>query len=181
MPRQQNIGKITTYRQIKLLTLMVVTFTMAACGFTPLYQQQDNGQNALLATFDRIEIAPIPNRIGQILRNDLLDHLTPRGENGDSKYRLIVNLNEQRQGFGFRDDNSVTRENLRLEASFQLIDLDSKQPVYEGNASSNMTYDLVSSDFANLSAYQDALIRTAEQISNTIVTRLGFYFKNKQD
>lgn len=168
---------LESMHRVVLFSLFSIILT--ACGFQPLYQQRDEGA-AINTEFSHIEVAPIPNRLGQVMHNVLLDRLNPHGTSNNPEYRLVVTVTQQKQGFGFQEDSSVTRENLRLEAHYQLILLESNESILSGVATSNMTYDLVASDFANLTANQDALNRTTEQAVNTIVTRLGFFFRSRE-
>ncbi len=162
---------------MRLRRIWIVGFVslLTACGFQPLY-----GENPVSAPaaehLSRITVAPIADRIGQIVKNHLEDTLTPRGPSSAPLYVLEVTLAEEIDGFGFRRDESITRENLRLEATYRLLRSDNNQPVLVGNARSNMAYDIVRSDFANLSAREDAERRTAEQLVHIIANRLSLHF-----
>jgi LPS-assembly lipoprotein len=166
---------------IKKIGLLTLLFMMtSACGYQPLYGENTN-KPSVLAEFSTIEVRKIPGKLGQQLAISLQDKLAPYGLADTPKYSLIVNLTSAVTGFGFRQDESITRQNLKMMASYQLVNLDDKQTVLSGNANANMTYDVVQSDFSNLSAQEDAERRTGEQIINTIVTRLGFFLKTSQD
>ncbi len=90
-------------------------------------------------------------------------------------------LSEETEGFGIRSDESVTRVNYRLEAFYRLTSATDGRLLTEGTARSNMAYDVVTSDFANFSAEQDAQQRTADQIATIIVNRLGLFFRSESD
>lgn len=162
---------------MRLHRICIVGFAafLTACGFQPLY-----GENPVSAAaaerLSRIKVAPIADRIGQIVKNHLEDALTPLGPSSAPLYVLEVTLVEEVDGFGFRSDESITRENLRLEATYRLLRSDNNQPVLVGSARSNMAYDVVRSDFANLSAREDAKRRTAEQLVHIIANRLSLHF-----
>lgn len=165
----------------KNLSLIIsVLMVTSSCGYQPLYGTKSNETN-VLSEFSTIEVSKIPGKLGQQLQFNLQDKLAPYGLNVNPKYVLTVSLSSAVTGFGFRQDESITRQNLKMTAQYQLVSLDSKQPVLTGNANANMTYDVVQSDFSNLSAREDAERRTGEQIINTIVTRLGFFLKTSQD
>lgn len=151
---------------------------LSACGFTPMYASSDT-KEGLVAEFSNIQVAPIPDRAGQVVRNGLMDRLTPLGEPGAPLYRLEVALENNLEGFGFRPDEAITRENMRLDAAYRLIRTENEEVVLEGSARSNLAYDIVQSDFANFSAREDAERRTAEQVINIIVVRLGLYLQNE--
>lgn len=162
---------------MRLHRICIVGFAafLTACGFQPLY-----GENPVSAPaaerLSRIKVAPIADRIGQIVKNHLEDALTPLGPSSAPLYVLEVTLVEEVDGFGFRSDESITRENLRLEATYRLLRSDNNRPVLVGSARSNMAYDVVRSDFANLSAREDAKRRTAEQLVHIIANRLSLHF-----
>ena len=63
--------------------------SLAACGFRPLHAPGAGAEPEVLAG---IEIAHIPDRLGQVVRNHLLDRLTPRGAPAAATYRLAVSL-----------------------------------------------------------------------------------------
>ena len=162
---------------MRLHRICIVGFAafLTACGFQPLYGENPVS-TPVAERLSRIKVAPIADRIGQIVKNHLEDALTPLGPSSAPLYVLEVTLVEEVDGFGFRSDESITRENLRLEATYRLLRSDNNQPVLVGSARSNMAYDVVRSDFANLSAREDAKRRTAEQLVHIIANRLSLHF-----
>ena len=159
---------------------LLLSLSLAACGFKPMYATGANTP-AVTTHFDQIEIAPIADRLGQKIHNGLLDQLTPYGAAQTSRYRLVVTLAENLQGFGFREDESITRQNFRLSAHYELVDIETGTALTKGDVSSNMAFDVVQSDFANHSAFEDARSRTAEQVVATLVLRLGSFFQTRPD
>ena len=52
---------------------------LTGCGFQPLYGAKSGAkQSASVTTMAAIDVAPITDRAGQVLRNGLLDRITPR-------------------------------------------------------------------------------------------------------
>ena len=158
--------------------LILVLFLLPGCGFKPMYGET-SADPALQETFAGIEIAPIPDRIGQVVRNHLLDRINPYGQPSAPDYVLHIQLVQLTEGFGFRSDESITRESLTLEASFRLTDRETGEVVLEDLVRSVHTYDVVQSDFANFSAQTDAEARTALQVSELITANLGMFFKSR--
>lgn len=157
---------------------IVLALALGGCGFAPMYASNPDG-TGLVEQFSAVQVAPIVDRVGQVVRNGLIDRLNPRGPPGAPLYRLEVTLDEGIEGFGFRPDEAITRENLRLNAVYRLIRIEGAELVLEGSAHSNLAYDIVQSDFANFSAKQDARRRTAEQVINIIVVRLGLFLQSQ--
>ena len=151
---------------------------LAGCGFRPLYGQRSDG-GSTFAELEAIAIGPIPGRVGQILRNHLLDRLTPLGQQRQARYRLEVRLSKFKEGLAIKKDEAITRANLKLTADFVLHDPRSGDPMYQGRSRSTASFNLVRSDFANLVAEQDAERRAAREISDQIMTQLAVFFSRR--
>lgn len=160
---------------IAALTLLVAALTLAGCGFRPLYGEQANSP-ATTQYMAAVEIAPIPERIGQELQNHLRVRLNPRGAPANTRYRLQTRLNEIRTDLAIRDDASATLANLQLIANYTLHDAASNDVLYKGQSRFTASYNLVRSQFANLVAEDDARSRAVEAISDDMRVRLGIYF-----
>ena len=143
-----------------------------ACGFQPLYGEREHGLETL-AALAAVRIAPIPDRIGQVVRNHLLDRLTPRGAPAAARYRLTVTLRKAKEGLAFQQDESVTRFDVTLTAAYELSDIASGDTLAKGSARSIASYNVVRSDFANTAAERDAELRLAREVSEEIALRLA--------
>lgn len=90
----------------------------AGCGFHPLYRQS-TGQNSV-TQLASIYIAPIKNRNGQYVRNQLMDTLTPHGMPQNPDYELVVILSGNEHESGFRRDATARRTIMDLKATLTL-------------------------------------------------------------
>lgn len=160
---------------IAALALLAAVLTLAGCGFRPLYGERADSP-AATQYMAAVEIAPIPERIGQELQNHLRVRLNPRGVSANTKYRLETRLNEIRTDLAIRDDASATLANLQLIASYTLRAAASNDVLYTGQSRSTASYNLVRSQFANLVAEDDARSRAVEAISDDMRVRLSLYF-----
>ena len=158
----------------------VVVMALTACGFEPLYGDRGARPGAV-SQLAAVEVAPIPERIGQVLRNDLLDLISPFGAPAQPNYRLEVRLDFDREGLGFRPDEAITRINLRLGASYRLVVPDSGETVFSDVARSAVSYNVVQSDFANLNAERDAERRAAHMIGEEISARIGLFLTSQAE
>lgn len=167
-------------KHIRALSLIAVV-GLAGCGFQPLYGNQSRGASEAQNVSDMasIAISPIPNRAGQLLRNDLLDRLTPKGRRGKSEYRLDVNLAENRSDLVILKDATSTFAKMELTARFVLVDLKTSEQVLRGVSKSVTSFNIVDSQYANLSAEKGARKRAVEEISDDMRIRIGIYFKNR--
>ena len=162
------------------LGLLIVLGGLAACGFRPLYGPQA-GYDQSLEEFASISIAPIPDRIGQILRNELRDRLTPRGVPRSPRYRLAIVMGQTKEGLAFEKDETVTRFNLVVRATYQLVDVETGTVLTSGAARSVAAFNVVLSEFANIAAEADAESRTAKAVGEDIWVRLGVFFSRVID
>ncbi len=166
---------------MRLVLVLITTVMLASCGFKPMYGQFSDGKTDLRDVMANIRVTSIteegrPSRIGQVIRNGLLDRLTPFGETGSADYILKVTFLIEEHGYGIREDESVTLQNLKLVAAYQLEEVASEKVVLNSAARGLVTYDLVQSDYSNMIARNASLKRLAEEVSNQIATRIGAYF-----
>lgn len=153
----------------------IALLVLADCGFEPLHGQ--SGRAGTTATdLAYVAVAPIPDRGGQLVRNALIELLQKAGPQGDPVFRLEVQLGEVREGLAFSRDDSVTRYNLRMNASYVLIDERSGDNILKGHSRAIAAYNVVRSDYANLIAERDARDRAARVVAEDIRTRLAVFF-----
>lgn len=148
---------------------------LVGCGFQPLYGERAGGVQVRQA-FGGIAVAPIADRVGQLVHNQLIDSLTPRGAPRSPVYELTVVLEQTKEGVAFQRDEQATRFNVSLEATFVLREIATGEVVTSGNTRSVAAFNIVRSEFANITAESDALRRAARQVADSIALRLGVHF-----
>ncbi|MBT4770001.1 MAG: hypothetical protein HOO00_05685 [Rhodospirillaceae bacterium] len=153
------------------LAAIATTISTSGCSFRPLYGESDK---SVIPDLARIKIFPIENRPGQILRNFLIERLTPKGQPRQPVFSLYVTTSEGIQSLGIRKDETVTRANMIVTASYQLIRTINGEVLFSGQASSTSGYDILTSDYATLSAEKDAIKNNMRLIADDIKTRLSF-------
>ncbi len=160
------------YRTVLLAS---VVFFTAACGFQPLYGGGKRGQTA--TELASIGIDRIADRSGQQLHNELLDRLNPYGAPSRPAYRLQVSITESKSELAVKKSEIATRGNLRISATYQLIEVATSRAVYSGNAAVVGSYNILSSDFSTLVAENEARSRVIPEVAHDIQTRLSAYFR----
>ena len=161
--------------------LCTLAFAVVACGFQPLHGRQgDAAGGTPAAQLADVYISPIPNRIGQEVRNGLLDRLNTLDQPVGSQLRLDVKLTSRKEGLAIRSDETVTRFNFRLRALFRLIDTRSGETIFSGRTVSISAYNIVRSSFANVTAEKDAQSRAAREVSEEIHTQIAVYLKTRE-
>lgn len=152
---------------------------LASCGFQPLYATSDFGGSIDAAVADKLQqvaIESIPERSGQILRNNLIDMLYRKGRPAAPQYRLKVDLKNTEEYLGLLANSTSTLAEVDCNATFTLTDAQGKE-AYRGTAHSATTYDRLNNQFVNLSAHDDAMQRTLSEISIQIANQIAMYLK----
>jgi LPS-assembly lipoprotein len=148
---------------------------LASCGFEPLMSQSTHPQ--VQSEMQRIRIAAIEDRSGQILRNYLIDALTPRGVQSSQNYLLTIRLYEPRREVAIRRDDTASRLAYTARATFQLSD--GQRVIFGGSSSSETTFEVTNSEFATLSGQASARDRALQEVSQDIRQQLAVYFAGK--
>ena len=159
----------------------VVACMLGGCGFRPAYAPASvTGSKPASENLAAIEIDRIPDRVGQELRNHLLDALTPRGQPKDPAYELRVDLSESESERGLAETGLATRAIFRLDARFTLIDRATGEVVLYGSTIAVSTYNITTTYFANITAENNARTETTRRIADNIRTRLSVYFLDRK-
>ena len=166
----------TGIRQKHLGILFGLLFLLCACGFHPLYQELANEAEQDIS--GAIYIAPVDGRVGQVVRNFLLEHLSKSSDLDNQGLVLTVNLDTKKLPVAFKSDRTVTRFNVVMEAIFSLVERDSGKKLAGGEVRSIAAYSVVLSEFANISAAQNAERRAALDISQEIARQVAIYRSN---
>ena len=153
------------------LRILVLAVGLSACGLAPVYSGGSTSAPAVLMT--QVEIAPIPDRSGFLVRQALIDRF------GTAKaiptYRLEVELDDQILAFGVRGDNSAARERRTLRARYRLVDIATNAVLVDATAGSDAGIDRVSSNYAVVAAETTALERLSIEIAQQIAARIARY------
>lgn len=167
--------EITGFRALRIVALAAVVSVLCACGFKPLYGERIDGPE-INESLGSILIAPIPDRLGQLVRNAVAERIAPLGPPDAPAFRLEIAVSVEKSDIGIRQDEAVTRRTYRLNAEYRLRDFETEKIVLSGKAWSTTAYDVVRSDFATVVAEEDAQERLAEEVAEEIRTRLALYF-----
>ena len=155
---------------------------LQGCGFTPVYATPEAGGSTAseLAAIRINEVGEgSERRIGQILRNELIDRFTAGVGPQPVEYDLVIEISQTASPLQIQTTDTVTRYNLVLSASFILRDAASFQALYQGSAKSTGSYDVVESEYATLVAERDSGREAARDLSNTIANLLSLYFSRE--
>ncbi len=146
---------------------------LGGCGFRPMLAANSGAGPALART----RILMPPGRLGQQVWKELTARANPRGRPEKALYELTLKLKTRKEGLAIRQDETVTRFNLLLDAGYTLRHLSDRRTLLSGRLRSVASYNVVVSEYANLAAEQDAENRAARQLALDLVDRLASYFQ----
>jgi len=160
---------------LKICLLAGVILLNTGCGFRPLYGERQESARTVDA-LALVGVANIPERYGQVIRNYLLDRITPMGQPARPRYRLQLEIKTQKEALAIEQDETVERYNFSLVARYKLVDLTTATTVFRARSQSIAAYNVVRSDYATLVAEQDAATRVAREVSDDIKIQLAIFF-----
>jgi LPS-assembly lipoprotein len=163
----------------KAFAAVTVAAMLAACGFTPIHGGTRGP--AVRAELASVRIDPIEERVGQMLRNHLLDSMNPSGAPARPLYRLIVLLSEGKEELAVQRSEFATRANLRLNATYRLVRVSDGAQVYIGASNLIASYNILSNDYATLAAEGDARARASRELSDDITQRVAAFFRQQAE
>lgn len=163
----------STARFFAAIALLASVAALQGCGFRPLHAQYTAASRPALA---QIDIAIIPDRVGQMLRNELLDLMHPRGADGVTpRFNLKIELTESRNDLAIRKDESATRANLALTAHFFVTPYAGDALLFSGTANSIVSHNVLSADYANIAARDNARRRGVRELAMQLTERLSVW------
>lgn len=153
------------------LTLIIASVALAACGFQPLYgNQETQGVSGKLLQEPNVFVGIIREREGQILRNFLIDEL---GQGKKSAHSLVATVSISEQDLGENSEADTTRSRVVVTGNFHLKIADQTFPFQTRSAASFST---VQSDYATLVAREDAIRRGLKDVANQAALRIVSIF-----
>ena len=172
-------------RQTRRGALVAALGALCGCGLRPLYGGEDGRPTAGAASggvrgdLAAIKIATIAERPGQVLRNALLDHLTPGGEPSQPLYQLVVARAEAEETPLRRIDELASLQILRVTATWTLRDL-SGAVLNQGTSRTLARFDMTRSQPATEVARDNARERAARDLAEDIRVKLALYFRQRR-
>ena len=157
---------------LALLFLLLLT----GCGFSPIYGNHGGATDTPVAkALNDVQIANIPDREGQFLRNHLIDRLYFNGRPTQPQARLEVALTHYTRDFGILENATASRAEWNQTAQYTLKALDGRT-LLTGRAKSAVGYSKLNAQYGALAAEQTAQERALREIGEQIVNRLSLYY-----
>ncbi len=176
------------YSKKNIAVLALVAF-ISGCGFEPLYvEKKSDSEWYYDSEFDtgikeemaNVKVELIQDRIGQLIRNDLMDKLTPRGAPSSPKYYLkVTQIKKDEIDQALRNDITATRKKVIYKV-YYVLDNKKHERLLSGNSVAYLGYDILRDPYSTTFAQKKNEKNAAKIIANDISLRLGAYFHSLQ-
>ncbi len=168
-------------KRFSLLSVLMLVFMIGACGFTPLHSTNSDGTDSLNTSWrTTLFVNTIPEKIGQSLRNILIDNLTPKriASADNIRYRMTVQQpKEERVSIGVdRESEATTRVQVLMTTKFKVIDNETKDVLLDSSARGFVSYNVLDSQFESIISRRDATDRALNLLANDIMRQTSLYF-----
>lgn len=163
------------------MLLFIPFLILCACGFSPVYGTLGTGSdygNEDLLTY--ITIDNIPNREGQILRNELIDRFyRNEGRPINPQFRLSVDdLTENLTDLDITETADSTRGQIKMDAIVSLVDLKTGERLMERRVQAISSYNILGSEYASRVSEQNNRENALKNLARQIEMHVMLYFKN---
>ncbi|MFO1036149.1 MAG: hypothetical protein U1E45_04820 [Geminicoccaceae bacterium] len=160
-----------------VLGLLATLPALAACNLRPLHAGATGKVvNAELAA---IEVPMQTDRLGQEMRNLLLGELNPARLEVEKVYTLNVTLDIQRQSLAIQLNDTITRYNLFIGATYELTKSADATLVYKSAARIVVSYNVGDDPYATLIAEQDSERRGLQELALRIRSELAAFLSKR--
>jgi LPS-assembly lipoprotein len=167
---------------MRVVTAVAIVL-LAGCaggeGFRPLHgtTASNPGVQARMAAID---VAPIPSRVGQRIRNELIFQNTGGGDPVKPQYRLVLTLRESLGSTLVKNSGEALSQIYTLDAQFKLYRLTDNKVIVEGSSHGRAGFERFQQIYANVRAREDAENRAARSVADDIKTRLAAMLSSSQ-
>lgn len=179
----------------RAMTAMVVVGTAAllsACGsggFQPLYGTTASGTSTVDA-LAAVDVATIPGRVGQVVRNRLIFQTTGGDVALPSEYRLEVALRQSVRSILVETDGDARGQVYELRSQFKLVRVADKEVVLSDKGTTRAAFQrqvrisledpnkVARSGYSDIRARRDAENRAAREAADMIRTRVAAYLNS---
>lgn len=162
------------------ICLLIPVFCLLSCGFHPVYGTHGAESGSPVAIdLNNIALDNIPDRDGQMLRNNLVDRMYGGNRPEKPAYTLKVKIRNTEQDLGILANATATRELLDMYGDYSLTDVQGKE-ILKGTAHSVASFDKLDQMYGTVAARENAHERTLHEIGEQIVNRLSLYFSERK-
>jgi len=162
------------------ILLLPVLLLLTSCGFQPMYGSHSASadlKSEAGASLANVDIQVLPDREGQMLRNELIDGMYPHGQPATPRYQLkfnelVMNVRE----LDLTKSSEATRAQIIASTGIHLIDMDSGNEVLSRSIKSISSYNVLPSEFATNVTEENARESAIKDLARQVQLQLTLYF-----
>ncbi len=165
----------------RVLAAALLGLTLTACGdagFRPMYGSSSIGGLAANEKLAQVDIATIPGRVGQQLRNEFIYQSTGGGAAAQPVYRLDIVIRESVSSTLVQITGDARGQVYNLDAKFKLVRIADSQVVMEGTSFARAGFERFTSIYSNVRARREAEDRAAKTVGEELRTRVSAYLSS---
>jgi len=174
---QHSASRMSRRSLVAGVSLLALLPPLAGCsdgGLRPLYGVSASGAR-VEERLAQLDVAPIPGRVGQRIRNEVIFQNTGGGNQLPPTHRLEVAIKETVLSTLVRPDGESFGQIYAIEASFRIIKLSDNRVVLQGTSHARAAFERFQSVYSNVRAREDAENRAARTIADDLKTRAATY------
>jgi LPS-assembly lipoprotein len=158
----------------KFPAFLVAAFLISACGFRPLYGNINTlaGDSTSLdnITIDQV----VPNsESGLNLKNALIDRFYHHGYPANPQYVLKITLIEAARNIIIQKDDTTTRSQLVMNATYEMDNRETRQMVDHGVIRAVGAYNVLESQYTTLVTQDSARQAAIRELADKIELRMA--------
>jgi len=166
----------------KLGLCLLLVGALTACGFTPLYATKDSGilpseDKEVIAETSKIYVEPIADRLGQIMRQNLVAQFSPRVTSAKEYTLTVVNKRTLYSEQGIREDSVPTRITIGYTAYYTLKKGD--EVLITDSAFAQSSYNVLQSGYSTVTTKAAVERQIILQLSQNIALRVTAFLKKR--
>jgi len=161
---------------------LIAGAALSGCGFQPVYMPTSSGKaGAAQRELAAIQVAIIPERPGQLLRQALQDRLEMGSSGVQRRYDLRVSYWITGEGVAIEQNTTVTRLRLTGNANWSLVAEDpGRSLLTSGSARSVDAMNTFDAQYFGGDLENEAIQRRlAEAVAEQITIQLAIYFRKR--
>ena len=170
----RQVGPDRVKRWLATITL-AGTVALGGCtsGFAPMYAAPELGGSGVSDKLKTVNIATIPGRVGQQIRNELLFASTGGSdERAETRYRMEIAIRERKSQSLVNTSGNALGQVFTLYADFRLIDIADGSVALTGRSTGRAAVQKFSTIYSNVRALRDAQDRAARTVATDLRARL---------
>ncbi|MCH9807133.1 MAG: hypothetical protein K0U74_05315 [Alphaproteobacteria bacterium] len=156
------------------LAILLIAPILTACGngFRPVHADFA-GMTPASEKLKKIKISPIPGRVGQQIRNELIFKANGGAQPLPPEYKLEIAIREKVTSTLVARTGDARSQVYSLDAKFKLTRVSDKSVILSGTSYARAGFERFDSIYSNVRARHDAENRAAKTIATDLKARLA--------